>query len=117
MLKTIQLFDQVSCFCPTKGGGIIYFGSRKVDSYSKNVCRCVTDCNVEVFSHTDADKPTYAVIADMAGNIIALNSSGNIVLLNPDGSHNRVLLNQNDMAVTDEEIGSFHPGTKVIEKQ
>ena len=116
VLKTIQLFDQVSCFCPTKDGGIVYFGSRKVDGRTKDVFRCVTEDSVEVFSHTNAEKPIN-VIADIAGNIIVLNSFGNIVLLTPDGSQKRGLLKQSDMEITGQDTCSFGPGWVGLRKE
>ena len=119
VLKTIQLFDQVSCFCPSKDGDIIYFGSREVDGSKTDVFRRVTKDNVEVFSHASSEKPTYAT-SDMAGNVIVLTSSGKIVLLNPDGSQNRILLDQRDMEVTDEDVRSLGGnigGQKRITKQ
>ena len=106
VLTTIQLFDQVSCFCPSVDGGIIYFGNREVDGCKTEVFRRVTKDNVEVFSHACVEKPIYAT-ADKAGNLIVLTLSGNVIVLNPDGSRKRVLLHQNYMAVTDEDRHSL----------
>ena len=108
LLKSIQLFDTVSCFCPTKDGDIVYFGSRNMDNnYSQKVYRCVSRDNIEIFSQLRSELPEYdACISDIEGNII-VSHSGNIVLLNPDGSQNRVLLANNNMEVTDEDMTEF----------
>ena len=97
LLKTIQLFDKVSCFCPTKDGDIIYFGDFSV--------KCVTTDNIEVFSRPTNGGPQCA-ISDKEGNIIILNS-GNVELTNPDGSQCRVLLDINSMEITDENLRQF----------
>lgn len=91
LLKTIQLFDQVSCFCPSKDGDIIYFGSRMVENSASTFFKCVTADNTEVFQYPTLLKPKFAV-SDTQGNVIILNSAGEIVLLNPKGSEKRVVL-------------------------
>lgn len=93
LLKTIQLFDQLSCFYPSKDGNIIYFGSRMVGHFF----RCATADNTEVFQYpTLFLEPKFAV-SDTQGNVIILSSSGEIVLLNPKGSEKRVILHRADI--------------------
>lgn len=96
VLKTIQLFDQVSCFCPSKDGNIIYFGSRMVENRASTFFKCVTADNTEVFQYPTLLKPKFAV-SDTKGNVIILNSAGEIVLLNPKGSKKRVVLHKTNI--------------------
>ena len=107
LLKTIQLFDTVSCFTPTKDGGVVYFGARKLNG---NIFRSVSKDNVEVFLH---QAPQYErqkyVYTDVEGNTITFTESGKVVLLNPDGSEKRVLLDTANIETTDAEAIEFDP--------
>lgn len=96
LLKTIELFDQVSCFCPSKDGNILYFGSRMVDNSVSTFFKCVTADNTEVFQYPTLLEPKFAV-SDTQGNVIILSSAGEIVLLNPDGSEKRVILHRTNI--------------------
>ena len=110
LLRTIQLFDTVSCFCPTKDGGITYFGSRKISGSIKKIFRSVTYDNTEVFNHLISDvmyKESKCILSDIKGNNIVFTSSGKGVLLNLDGSVKHVLLDATCMYVTGEEWHAF----------
>ena len=99
VLKTVQMFENVTCFCPTKGGDIIYLTDTSV--------KCVSTDNTEVFAliNSNVGSGNY-VVSDIKGNIVVLvQSSGNVMLLNRDGSF-RVLLDNSNM-ITDEDISSI----------
>ena len=96
LLKTIELFDQVSCFCPSKDGSIIYFGSRMVENSVSTFFKCVTADNTEVFQYSTSLQPKFAV-SDTQGNVIILSSAGEIVLLNPKESEKRVVLHKTNI--------------------
>ena len=99
VLKTIQLFEGVTCFCPTKGGDIIYLTDTSV--------KCVSTGNTEVFTLINSNvRSGNYVVSDIKGNIVVLvQSSGNVMLLNRDGSY-RVLLDNSNM-ITDDDVSSI----------
>ena len=95
VLKTIQLFEQLSCFCPNKDGDIVYFGTRYVNGINKHFFKCVTKEGVEVYNSSCSVQPKFATI-DIEGNIMIL-ASENIAVLKADGSQMHVLLKRESL--------------------
>ena len=91
VLKTVQLFQDISCFCPDKNGDIVYFGSKKL--YGKTVCfiKFISSEDKEVYENLCTEQPKSATL-DTEGNVLILDSSGNIAVLKPDGSRVQCLL-------------------------
>ena len=91
VLKTVQLFKNISCFCPNRYGDIVFFRSEYVNCITKRFIRCVSTEGNEVFEHLCSEQPKFATL-DTEGNVLILDSSGNIAVLTPDGSQVRCLL-------------------------
>ena len=99
LLKTVQLFQPISCFCGNKDGDIIYLGLKAGRTYG-----CITQDGVEVYSHSSAVSAK-EVITDIEGNVLILDSYpggwGKITILKVDGSEKRVLLDSQGEEIKD----------------
>ena len=96
VLKTIPLFDNITCFSLNKQGNIVYFGSRQINDSKESFMKCVTREGT-IISQSPYPKsvPPVAIILDEEGNVIVCDVSSycnSVEVIKEDGKIKKRLI-------------------------